>query len=952
MPNVSTSLPARSSNLRKSISLAAGAITAIVGLLVLAGWQFDLFILKAFQFSGIVMKANTAAAFVFAGFALVLLQRRNALAILLVRFFSVMITLVGLLTLSQYLIGVDLRIDEILFREPGILVATSSPGRMAPNTALNFLMLGIAFFILTHPKFHHGLFVEFLLIFPLLLSFLGLLGYLTPLTELTGPAAYTQIAANTAVAFILLSLGMIMTALGRQQAPITIEQKLFAGFTSAATIISFISFLSVSGIQSLMQGGEWVEHTQRAKNQIVGVLTYVLEIQSGERGFLISTDDRYLGARKQAYRELPAFMSDLRNTISDNPPQMKRMESLDRLVSARLTYSDLIVSTKRTENDTKARELFDSQRGKLLADSIRVLVGDMLAEEDRLLNTRNDNEAQQATRTQFIVWSSLAVQTILLGFIFVVITKDVSGRRKAEKALQQMNEKLEARVNERTAQLALTHKSVQTSESRLAGIVNSAMDAIISIDSEQKIVLFNMAAEKIFKCTADEAIGQSIEEFIPQRFREGHREGVRRFGELGITSRSMNSLGALIGRRADGEEFPIEAAISHIEVLGQRIFTVILRDITERKRAEENLRMSETRYRTTLDHMMEGCQIIGYDWRYLYVNDVAAKQGRIAKEELIGHTMMEMYPGIDHAPFFTHLRRCMEERIPHRMENEFTFPDDSKGWFNLNMEPVPEGVFILVEDITKEKELNKELDKHREHLEDLVKERTVQLEAVNKELEMFSYSVSHDLRAPLRAIEGFSRILLEDHIANLTEEGKRLFNVVRDSTSKMAQLIDDLLAFSRVGRSDVNVARIDMRDLANRVFQELRTLEPARTIRFNIDALPEAQGDPAMIKQVWINLIANAVKFTRKKSEAVIRIGGQRENSENVYFIEDNGAGFDMRYADKLFGVFQRLHRAAEFEGTGVGLAIVQKVVHRHGGTIHAESKINEGTKIIFTLHA
>lgn len=246
--------------------------------------------------------------------------------------------------------------------------------------------------------------------------------------------------------------------------------------------------------------------------------------------------------------------------------------------------------------------------------------------------------------------------------------------------------------------------------------------------------------------------------------------------------------------------------------------------------------------------------------------------------------------------------------------------------------------------------------------EDL-KQRTVQLETLNKELESFSYSVSHDLRAPLRAIDGFSNILFEDYQDRLDDEGRRLFGVVRENAKKMGQLIDDILSFSRMGRNEMAVQAIDMEQLVKEVYQELAAFVPERKIQFSLKPLAPACGDRSMIRQVMVNLISNALKFTRGREMTAIEVGtitgemekggiGEAGKAENIYYVKDNGVGFDMKYADKLFGVFQRLHSEAEFTGTGIGLAIVKRVITRHGGRVWAEGKVGEGAVVCFTLPA
>ncbi len=227
-----------------------------------------------------------------------------------------------------------------------------------------------------------------------------------------------------------------------------------------------------------------------------------------------------------------------------------------------------------------------------------------------------------------------------------------------------------------------------------------------------------------------------------------------------------------------------------------------------------------------------------------------------------------------------------------------------------------------------------------------------QLEASNKQLEAFSYSVSHDLRMPLRAIEGYSQMLLEDHRHALDDEGRRLLGVVRSSAEDMDKLIHDLLEFSRLGRQPLTLQPVDMREIATQAWQEVSAANPIAAAEVAIDDLPAARGDANMLRQVLVNLLSNAAKFSREAEIPSVHVGARKENGAYVYFVEDNGCGFDMRHADKLFKVFQRLHRREEYEGSGVGLALVQNVIHRHGGTVWADAESGKGATFYFTLPA
>lgn len=254
-------------------------------------------------------------------------------------------------------------------------------------------------------------------------------------------------------------------------------------------------------------------------------------------------------------------------------------------------------------------------------------------------------------------------------------------------------------------------------------------------------------------------------------------------------------------------------------------------------------------------------------------------------------------------------------------------------------------------DVTEMRRVEAELRMANHQLEARVQQRTQQLEAANKELEAFSYSVSHDLRTPLRAVDGFAQALLEEFGPQLPEEGQRQVLTIREGAQRMGHLIDDLLAFSRLGReAPTRPVAVDMDGLVRQALDDLLGEQPGRLVEIRAAPLPPGQGDTALLRQVWTNLLSNALKYTRQQDSPLVEIDSVLEEGETVYFVRDNGTGFDMRYAHKLFGVFQRLHRAEDFEGTGVGLAIVRRIVQRHGGRVWAESALDRGATFYFTL--
>jgi PAS domain S-box-containing protein len=364
-----------------------------------------------------------------------------------------------------------------------------------------------------------------------------------------------------------------------------------------------------------------------------------------------------------------------------------------------------------------------------------------------------------------------------------------------------------------------------------------------------------------------------------------------------------------------------------------------------RDRAEEALRESEDKFAGLYSSMVEGVALheIVYDasgeavdYIITDVNPSYESITGLRKKMIVGKRATEAY-GTTEAPFLEVYAKVALSGIPEVFE--VYFPPMRKHFAISAFSPARGQFATVFQDISERKRAEVEL-----------KERSAQLEELNRELESFSYSVSHDLRAPLRAIDGYARLILKKQADNFDEDTVNKFNVIRSSTQTMGQLIDDLLTFSRLGRQNMSVSDLDMDALMRDSWKELEVINPDRNMRLTVQNIPAGYGDRALIKQVCINLLSNAVKFTKYRDDANIEAGGYPEEEENVYFIRDNGVGFDMEYYDKLFGVFQRLHSADSFEGSGVGLATVQRIIHRHGGRVWARGKVDEGACFYFAL--
>jgi PAS domain S-box-containing protein len=497
---------------------------------------------------------------------------------------------------------------------------------------------------------------------------------------------------------------------------------------------------------------------------------------------------------------------------------------------------------------------------------------------------------------------------------FVAIFEDVTERMQAKEALS----KSESRYR-------VLFESIQE------GFYIA--DIILGQDGKPDDYVYldvNPAFEKIMGLAREQIVGKRLKELTPNVSEQWL-----------ATFRSVALTGSPVSSEFYSPSFQrYFKAIAYRPFEGQ--FAVLVEDITERKQAEEAVLHAKQEWERTFDAVPDLIAILDCHHTILRTNRMMAERLSLTPAQCVGKTCYKVVHGTDSPPAF----------CPHAL----TLADDEEhvaevhekclgGDFLVSTTPIFDGLGRNIGSVHVARDINK-----RKKIEETLQERTCQLEEANRELESFSYSVSHDLRAPLRAIDGYLRMILRREGDKFNEETRRQFDQVRDSARTMGKLIEDLLAFSRFGRAALSRTNVDMEALVKLVWEELREGSSDRSMNMEIEHLLPAMVDRSLVKQVFNNLLSNAIKFTKNCDTARIRVGSFQEDHECVYYVKDNGVGFDMKYCDKLFGVFQRLHSASEYEGTGIGLALVQRIIQKHGGRIWAQGSVGEGAEFYFTL--
>jgi PAS domain S-box-containing protein len=503
------------------------------------------------------------------------------------------------------------------------------------------------------------------------------------------------------------------------------------------------------------------------------------------------------------------------------------------------------------------------------------------------------------------------------------------------------------------------NKALLESEFLFRQFFENAHEAILVMSVETgKITDYNKNALELFGLSGTEMLHKIPGTLSPEYQPDGNLSAELAQGFIKQAIDNGKAFFEWTGKRSDGKIIPCEVRLNRVSAFGKGYIRASILDITERKEAAEKINRQQKFYSSLIENLNDGIVLIGAAGEIKYYSSSACRISGFSLDEMLERSMFDFaHPDEleEMQTFFQFIGN--QPGVPQTRQYRMLTKHGKYVWIegtitNMLHDETIQGYIANYRNIDERKNAEAEIAALNEGLEQKVKARTSELIAANHELETFSYTVSHDLQAPLRATCGFAKIILNDYKEHLDDQGKEMLQIIYESTIRMSNLIRDLLAFSKLAKEVLVKKDINMNELVSVLIDEARFNAGTSSFKIVKKELIDAPCDLNLIRQVWLNLLANAIKYSGKKENPVIELGSMRIKDEVVYYVKDNGAGFDMKYAEKLFGVFKRLHHESDFEGTGVGLATVQRIVNRHGGRVWAEGKVDEGAVFYFTLTA
>ena len=693
----------------------------------------------------------------------------------------------------------------------------------------------------------------------------------------------------------------------------SVENKILVGFIASVVALVVIGWLAYRTTNRFIMTDRLVAHTHEVIATLESGLAILTDAEAKQRAFLLTGDEQFLKDSQTARAQVGGWLEKLRKLTADNPEQQQRLSKLELVISQRLAVLNSRIKLRQAGGiQAVSSDVATLRQGRDLMDQVWRDVAEMRDVENSLLSQRQQMARTSAETSLMVIFTGSALACLIGLVAILLIHRDLKLR-------------------------ALAEKEFLTTRTTLESILNNSPTVVFLKDEEGRYLFVNRRFARIVGSAPEQIVGKTGFDLFTKEIAQAAREH-----DLKVLRSEEPLEFEETVQYADGSHTHLAVKFPLRGLPGKTIAICgISTDITERKRAEEE----RDRF---FDLSRDVICIATLDGYFKTLNPAWERTLGFNREELMAKPFLEFIHPDDIAASQVEVEKLAGGMETVNFENRYLCKDGSYRWFAWNARAaVPQQlIYAAGRDITERKRAQAQITQLNGDLQN----RATQLETANKELEAFSYSVSHDLRAPLRHIDGFVKLLNKQASEKLDERGRRYLDIIADSARQMGTLIDDLLIFSRMSRTELRQAKVSTDSLVHEAIGGLQSETNGRQINWKIASLPEVSADAAMLRQVWVNLIANAVKYSRTRQPAEIEIGCNSDNGELVFFVRDNGVGFDMQYAHKLFGVFQRLHRAEEFEGTGIGLANVRRIIHRHGGRTWADGKVDGGATFFFSL--
>jgi PAS domain S-box-containing protein len=693
-----------------------------------------------------------------------------------------------------------------------------------------------------------------------------------------------------------------------------VNHKLQLAIGSAILALVVVGAVSYRSLVESSESDLWVRHTDEVLEKLQDLLAAMQTVESNVRGYLLTGDESFLVVYRTGIAKTEKDQIIVRNLTADNAGQQRRLDALATLAAQKFQLEREVLGLRRTNGLPAATDAIQKGSGKQIMDDLQGLVGQMQDEELRLLALREADAKRRLTQAKTV---------LALGTILGLLITTVAGL-----SVQRDN------------------SEGKDSGAKYSGLLEAAPDAIVVVDQSGKIILLNVQAEKQFGYSRDELVGQKVKNIIPEGFAERLiADGTRSAAEA--LAQQIGTGIELIARRKDGSEFPIEIMLSPLESAEGTLVTAAIRDISVRKAAEKHLAQMEGRYRGLLEAAPDAMVVVNPGGEIVLLNVQAEKQFGYSRDELVGQKVKNIIPEGFAERLVADALRSAEDALAQqigtgieltaRRKNGTEFP------IELMLSPLEsvEGILVTaaIRDITTRK-------KAEANLLDKVEE----LNRSNEELGQFAYIASHDLQEPLRMVASYTQLLARRYKGRLDADADEFIAFAVDGASRMQRLIQDLLTYSRVGTKGQDLLAVSSEGSLQQALINLRGAIEASGALVTHDLLPAVMADEMQLVQLFQNLVGNAIKY-QTPGIPKVHISAARGGAKKWMFsVKDNGLGIDPQYFEKIFGMFQRLHKREEFAGTGIGLAICKKIVERHGGSISVESQPGHGSTFRFAL--